>query len=427
MLSRARAAAAALLLGVSAVGGILNPPAAQAASSSGYLMVDEAGHLYPFGSAPFCGHSDMAFFNNKASDVEITPNNQGYWVLIDSGYVDFKDCGMSSSDYISYELNNIVGLADGEKAVSLSALPDGTGYWVFTDRGKALPFGNAMFYGDMANVPLNGPILGSVATPTGKGYWMVGSDGGIFSFGDAKFSGSTGGIKLNKPIMSMAPDPDGQGYWLVASDGGIFAFDAAFQGSMGATKLNRPVAGMVPGSNGYMMVGEDGGIFSFGEVAFLGSLGATPPSSPIRAVSLWNAFTLGGAGGGGNPAPPPPAPPAPPAPEPVYEWVTVVDAIADQGMYQTLQFQSEGNGLDIIHSCDGSLSETPQFSCWFHVYNSAGELEDMWGLVASTDIDPRHHFVAVDPGTYYVSVEPIDNDYIWGLLVLDKQCTANCG
>jgi hypothetical protein len=82
----------------------------------------------------------------------------------------------------------------------------------------------------------------------------------------------------------MAPAPGG--YWLVASDGGIFAFDAPFHGSMGAVHLNKPISGLVPGRDGYLMVAEDGGIFSFGAVAFHGSLGATPPASPIVSAAL---------------------------------------------------------------------------------------------------------------------------------------------
>ncbi|MGI8808586.1 MAG: hypothetical protein ACR2KK_12215 [Acidimicrobiales bacterium] len=83
------------------------------------------------------------------------------------------------------------------------------------------------------------------------------------------------------------PDADGRGYWLVASDGGIFAFDAAFHGSMGGTRLNKPVTGMVASrtGRGYLMVDEDGGIFAFGDVAFRGSLGASPPPAPIRSVA----------------------------------------------------------------------------------------------------------------------------------------------
>jgi len=55
---------------------------------------------------------------------------------------------------------------------------------------------------------------------------------------------------------------------------------------MGSTPLNKPVSGMVPGQGGYMMVAQDGGIFSFGSVAFHGSLGANPPSSPVISVAL---------------------------------------------------------------------------------------------------------------------------------------------
>jgi hypothetical protein len=84
----------------------------------------------------------------------------------------------------------------------------------------------------------------------------------------------------------MAPSDDGRGYWLVASDGGIFAFGVPFYGSMGAVRLNKPVSGMVPGPGGYMMVAEDGGIFAFGNVRFHGSLGKTPPASPVVAVAL---------------------------------------------------------------------------------------------------------------------------------------------
>lgn len=261
---------------------------ASAAESSGYLMISADGSLYSFGSAPNCGPSDRMGDSRSARDVEITPNGLGYWILVNN-QVDFIHCDMPSEDRLSYERRNyfIAQMTHpGEYAASLSVLPDGSGYWVFTTSGRAIPFGNAQFYGDMSDVKLNGWILDSVATPTGKGYWMVGSDGGIFSFGDAKFYGSTGNVKLNQQVVSMAADPDGAGYWLVAADGGIFAFQAPFMGSMGGTPLNMPVTGMVPGSNGYLMVAQDGGIFSFGEVAFHGSLGAAPPPAAITAVAL---------------------------------------------------------------------------------------------------------------------------------------------
>lgn len=86
----------------------------------------------------------------------------------------------------------------------------------------------------------------------------------------------------------MAPTADDGGYWLVASDGGIFAFNAPFYGSMGSVQLNRPIIGIVPSptGHGYLMVGTDGGIFAFGDVPFHGSLGSTPPFSPITSVAV---------------------------------------------------------------------------------------------------------------------------------------------
>ena len=414
--------AAASLVAASLLGVIAPAARAQAAGNSGYLMVSADGRVHPFGSAPFCGHSDHVWGGgDKATDVEVTPNGQGYWVLAAHGYVDFKDCGMPNADWLDYEHNNSFDLQGGEDAVSMSVLPDGTGYWVFTNRGRALSFGNAQFFGDMSGTPLNGEVLGSVATPDGKGYWMVASDGGIFAFGNAKFYGSTGGIKLNKPVMSMAPDPDGVGYWLVASDGGIFAFNAAFKGSMGGTTLNRPVSGMVPGSDGYLMVAEDGGIFSFGNVAFHGSLGATPSSSPILAVSLFSDPIFGTGGTGGNTTPPPPPPPPP-----VYEWTEIVAATVDQGEYQSLPFTVQGTNVNVIHLCEANGGYT-EVSCHFRLYHyPSGDWEDGWSLVAEDDSDARNRFISVEPGQYYVEVIPIDNDFLWGFSVMDNRCVQHC-
>lgn len=240
--------------------------------ADGYWLVSKSGVVYPFGHV---GSFDGA--KADTVDIEPTPTNGGYWILGRDGRVYARGDAPALGD---------AALPSGVSAVSLSATPSGRGYWVFTDKGGVYAFGDAPFRGDMSGVRLNGPVLGSVATPSGRGYWMVASDGGIFSFGDAGFSGSMGGARLNRPVMSMAPDPDGRGYWLVASDGGIFAFDAPFYGSTGNLKLNKPIAGMVPGTAGYLMVAQDGGIFSFGDVPFHGSLGATPPPSPIVAVAL---------------------------------------------------------------------------------------------------------------------------------------------
>lgn len=255
-----------------------NAPAAspsQSTSTGGYWMMEANGNVYGFGDArpltPLVQDSIVA-----AAGLP----NGGYLLLSGDGIVIAR-----GTPYLgSANLGNDV-------ATSISALSDGSGYWVFTQRGAVYPFGNAQGFGDMTGTRLNGGIVASAATPSGQGYWMVGADGGIFSFGDAQFYGSTGNIRLNKPVVGIAPDPDGVGYWLVAADGGIFAFSAGFRGSVpGALgpngHLNRPVIGALAYGNGYLMVASDGGIFAFSNLPFLGSLGASPPLTPIVAVAV---------------------------------------------------------------------------------------------------------------------------------------------
>jgi hypothetical protein len=90
-------------------------------------------------------------------------------------------------------------------------------------------------------------------TPSGNGYWLAAADGGVFTFGDAKFYGSLANVHLDKPIIGIAATPDGKGYWLYAADGGVFTFgDAKFYGSTGNVDLKAPVVGMsaVPQSSG---------------------------------------------------------------------------------------------------------------------------------------------------------------------------------
>ena len=255
----------------------VNPFAAPA--PSGYWMVDDRGRVTSFGEAPNLGNLPEGAGRLTIVDLEPTPSRRGYWLLDDEGRVySLGDAGYAGG---------VTGgtLAKNEKVTSMSTTRTGAGYWVFTTKGRALPFGDARSFGDLAKVKLNGPVLDSIPTPSGNGYYMVASDGGIFTFGDARFNGSMGGTRLNAPVQSLVPDPDQRGYWLVASDGGVFAFDAPFRGSLGNVKLNKPVTGMVPYGNGYLMVGEDGGIFNFSNRAFLGSLGANPPSRPIVSVA----------------------------------------------------------------------------------------------------------------------------------------------
>ena len=249
------------------------PPPPPPPNPTGYWTVEANGIVTAFGGVTNYGSAPTT----SVQDLESTPTGKGYWIVNASGSVyAFGDAPFKGA---------ASGLAPGEFVTSISRTATGQGYWLFTTRGKVLSFGDAAFYGDLRNLALNGPILDSVSTPSGHGYFMVGSDGGVFAFGDAKFAGSMGGVHLNAPVQSLVPDGDGIGYWLVASDGGVFAFSAPFRGSMGSVHLNRPVSGMVRYGNGYLMVAEDGGIFNFSDQPFVGSLGSTPPATPVVSVA----------------------------------------------------------------------------------------------------------------------------------------------
>ena len=253
-------------------------PSPAPAGHSGYWMAGSDGRVYNFGDAQAAGDAPPSPGATTVS-IRPTPTGGGYWVVDSAGVVVARGAAAPLPSLAPG------ALTAGERVTSLSPTPTGHGYWLFTTRGRVFTFGDAVSYGDMSGVPLNGPVLDSIATPTGRGYYMVASDGGVFAFGDAAFHGSMGGRGLNAPVRSLVPVPAGGGYWLVASDGGVFAFDAPFRGSMGGQRLSRPVTGMVPYGNGYLMVAEDGGIFDFSDRPFAGSLGSNPPAHPIVSVA----------------------------------------------------------------------------------------------------------------------------------------------
>jgi uncharacterized delta-60 repeat protein len=253
-------------------------------SADGYWMVSAAGTIYAFGSAPVPSLRPAVQVVKAAGTgvvkIAPTPSRLGGWIVWGDGRVaswgDAVDATPSTTNLVT-----------GEKVTSLASSATGHGFILFTDRGRAMVNGDAVCYGDATGLALQGPVLDSVGTPSGAGYFMVASDGGIFSYGDAAFHGSMGDQRLNAPVRSLAPAPNGVGYWLVASDGGIFAFGPPFHGSMGDKQLNRPVVGMIAFGDGYLMVASDGGIFDFSSSPFFGSLGATPPPSPIVSVAAF--------------------------------------------------------------------------------------------------------------------------------------------
>jgi hypothetical protein len=238
----------------------------------GYVMVDPSGSLYRLGGLEISDDVNTT----GVTDVVVGQAGTGGWILNATGHV------FTFGAAHKFNSSGSVSLAAGERVGSFSVTPTERGYWLFTSKGRVLPFGDAHFFGDMHSTPLNGGIVGSIASPTGKGYYMVGTDGGIFAFGDAQFRGSMGNVRLNQPVVGLVPTATNKGYWLVASDGGVFSFgDATFHGSMGGTPLNKPVVTMVGYAGSYMMIASDGGIFNFSTGPFFGSLGDGTLPEPI--------------------------------------------------------------------------------------------------------------------------------------------------
>lgn len=261
-------------------------------TGDGYWMLGRSGEVYAFGNA--VDYGDAQGRTTRAAALVASPGGFGYWILTAAGSV---------WEYGSVvDLPSVVSPAD---FVAGAATPTGGGMWAFAENGAVKALGDAVHYGDMAGIALNGPIIDAAITPDGGGYWLLGSDGGIFAFGNAEFHGSIQGLVnrivrpgfpasqwLAEPIVGIVPSPENNGYWLVAADGGVFAFPGSlpFRGSVPGVlgpggKLAKPINGMVAYGDGYLMSASDGGVFTFSNLSFLGSLGANPPAQPIVGLT----------------------------------------------------------------------------------------------------------------------------------------------
>lgn len=117
--------------------------------------------------------------------------------------------------------------ANGNSAQAASVSSPLTGYYLAASDGGVFAFGDARFYGSMAGMRLNKPVVDIERTLGGKGYWLSSGDGGVFAFGDASFYGSMAGQPLSTPIVAIASTPTSEGYWLLTADGQVFAFGDA--------------------------------------------------------------------------------------------------------------------------------------------------------------------------------------------------------
>ena len=177
--------------------------------------------------------------------------------------------------------NPLVPPAPRSEYPSIVAVPTGRGYWLARANGDVYSFGDAAYHGSVnqldptvrpggANaVALPAPVVSMAASPTGGGYWLATANGEVYSFGDASYYGSMaqlnpalqpGGANSANPgetVVAMAvfpvppfaptttstapptttsttevPVPPATGYWLATANGDVYSFgDAAYHGS----------------------------------------------------------------------------------------------------------------------------------------------------------------------------------------------------
>jgi len=235
-------------------------------ASPGYLVVDAAGRVYPYGLAT---SSSSLSLNPRRRPVVVIRKSIG-----DTGY------------YIVTKLGNIYNVGGApfygsEAAAHLSVpvtafavTPDGKGYWLGLANGTVYSFGDAHAYSSLSLNAKVRPLVSIAPTSDGKGYWLVTKLGNVYNFGDAGWFGSKARVGLAASVTSFARTADGQGYWLGLANGVVFPFgSAATLPGMQLNKKVRPLVSIVPtlDSNGYYLVTKLGNVYNFGDATWHGS------------------------------------------------------------------------------------------------------------------------------------------------------------
>ena len=250
----------------------------------GYRVLSNEGRVRAFGGAFDLG--DTARLGVGAGvAIAAAGDADSYWIVNEAGSV----FSFGNAPYFG-------GLAEKgirARAADIAGRPGGAGYWVLLSDGAVVPFGDATDLGGLPALGIATSARKLRPTPTGAGYWILGADGGIFSFGDAAFFGSVPGVGATTAAVDLTSTPSGRGYWVLGEDGGVFSFgDAYFHGSVPGLKINwaRPARAIMAAfdGGGYHVMANDGGVFSFGNVPFHGSLAG----SGRRPVGIAPAIQL---------------------------------------------------------------------------------------------------------------------------------------
>jgi len=225
-------------------------------AAQGYWLAAATGKVFHFGAGSSPGSlSGSTKFGGPI--VAIVPSSDGGGYLL----VGSKGGVSPVGDAVSY--GNLAQVDLSAPVVAAAATPDGGGYWLVTRDGRVYPFGDARNYGQMGRHHI---VVAIAVTPDGDGYWLVTSTGHVWTFGDAVRFGNAPG----KAIVAIAATPDGGGYWLLASNGQVLPFgDAVWYGS--ATGLKAPVVGIIatPDAMGYWLIMSTGRVLRFGDAVQL--------------------------------------------------------------------------------------------------------------------------------------------------------------
>ena len=94
-------------------------------------------------------------------------------------------------------------ISTGAPVVGLALHSAGAGGWLVRSDGHVDGFGADSPV--EAPAPVNSPAVDLAATPTGNGYWITTAAGHVRVAGDAVSYGDLGNVTLNGPILRMTP------------------------------------------------------------------------------------------------------------------------------------------------------------------------------------------------------------------------------
>ncbi len=264
------------------------------AMTQSYELVGADGGVFTGAGATYSGslggrhiaHPIVAVLGASANDT-IGP---GY-LLVDSAGIVYPFGLKSLGDLRRVHLN-----APIVAAVAVSGLaPYRGGYVMVAADGGVFAFGGARFPGSLAPFHLRVPIVGIQAAflpgvggalPDGRvGYRLVDAAGHVYTLGGAKFDGDLGATRLEAPVVGI--DGGSGGYWLATGDGKVYAFgSASWRGDASRLRLHAPIVGIAAVGDSYYLFAADGGVFAYGSARFLGSTGGRRLSAPITAMAM---------------------------------------------------------------------------------------------------------------------------------------------